>query len=81
MGRNDETQVITAEYLNELEAEMMAAADALEFERAASLRDRITQLRDEVGKDVRDVEFSGSKGRGKTRVRGQRSRVPRPKKQ
>jgi excinuclease ABC subunit B len=73
--------VITAEYLNELEAEMMAAADALEFERAASLRDRITQLRDEVGKDIRDVAPSGGKGRGNSRGRGQRSRVPRPKKQ
>jgi excinuclease ABC subunit B len=81
VGRTDESQVITAEYLNELEAEMMAAADALEFERAASLRDRITQLRDEVGKDIRDVAPSGGKGRGNSRGRGQRSRVPRPKKQ
>ena len=32
------------EYLDELEAEMMAAADALEFERAAAIRDRIQQI-------------------------------------
>ena len=45
MGRGDEAQYITEEYLAELEAEMLAAAEALEFERAAALRDRIAQMR------------------------------------
>ena len=36
-------QHITEEYLAELEAEMMQAAEDLEFERAAALRDRIAQ--------------------------------------
>ncbi len=37
------------EYLNELEAEMLDAAEKLEFERAAALRDRIMELKS--GKD------------------------------
>ena len=45
VGRSDEAQYITEEYLAELEAEMMAAADALEFERAAGIRDRIEKMR------------------------------------
>src|SRR5690606_35107396 len=46
VGRDDDEVYITEEYISELEAEMLAAADALEFERAAALRDRIEQLRD-----------------------------------
>jgi len=45
VGRSDETEAITEEYLGELEAEMLAAAERLEFERAAQLRDRIGELR------------------------------------
>jgi excinuclease ABC subunit B len=45
VGRSDETQYITEEYLAELEAEMLAAAEELEFERAAALRDRIRALK------------------------------------
>jgi len=48
VGR-DETTDATEEYLNELEAEMLKAAENLEFERAAALRDRIVQLRAEQG--------------------------------
>jgi len=40
-----EVQYVTAEHLRELEEEMHAAADALEFERAAELRDRILKLK------------------------------------
>ncbi len=36
-----------AEKINELEAEMLTAAEALEFEKAARLRDRIAELKDE----------------------------------
>jgi excinuclease ABC subunit B len=36
---------VTEEYLEELHAEMLAAAQNLEFERAAALRDRIAELR------------------------------------
>jgi len=34
VGKSDDTEVITMEYLNELEREMLDAADQLEFERA-----------------------------------------------
>jgi excinuclease ABC subunit B len=74
VGRTDETQYITEEYLAELEEEMLAAADALEFERAAAIRDRIEKMRDSIGETVDSIkEAKGGKGR-----RG-KGRVPRPK--
>ena len=74
VGRTDETQYITEEYLAELEAEMLAAADNLEFERAAAIRDRIERMRDSIGEAVDSVrEPKGGKAR-----RG-KGRVPRPK--
>ncbi len=48
VGRDEKTDA-TEEYLNELEAEMLKAAESLEFERAAALRDRIIQLRSSEG--------------------------------
>ena len=36
---------MTEEYLEELHAQMLGAAEALEFERAAELRDRIAELK------------------------------------
>jgi excinuclease ABC subunit B len=74
VGRTDETQYITEEYLAELEAEMLTAADNLEFERAAAIRDRIERMRDSIGETVDSVKQSTS-GKGR---RG-RGRVPRPK--
>src|SRR4029079_7591782 len=59
VGRADETQYITEEYLSELEAEMLAAADALEFERAAGLRDRIERMRSSLGRAVDEVDVRG----------------------
>jgi excinuclease ABC subunit B len=44
VGR-DEVSDANEEFLNELEAEMLKAAEALEFERAAALRDRIIQVK------------------------------------
>ncbi|RIK80776.1 MAG: excinuclease ABC subunit B [Planctomycetota bacterium] len=73
VGRIEETQYITEEYLAELEAEMLAAAESLEFERAAAIRDRIERMRDSIGERVEPVrEPKGGKGR-------RRGRVPRPK--
>jgi excinuclease ABC subunit B len=75
VGRSDEAQYITEEYLAELEAEMMAAADALEFERAAALRDRIERMRASLGRKLDEVDLhAGGKAR---RRRG--GRLPRPK--
>jgi len=81
VGRGDETQYITEEYIQELEAEMMEAADQLEFERAAALRDRITQLQESVGKKISEVKvaaYDKSRNRGRRRRGG--AKVPRPKK-
>jgi excinuclease ABC subunit B len=63
VGRTDETQYITEEYIAELEAEMMAAAAEMEFERAAKLRDRIGRLREQIGKPVAAVREGESPGR------------------
>jgi excinuclease ABC subunit B len=57
VGRGEETQYITEEYLAELEGEMMSAAENLEFERAAAIRDRIVQMRDQVGKSLAEAEI------------------------
>jgi excinuclease ABC subunit B len=76
VGRTEETQYITEEYLAELEEEMLAAADALEFERAAAIRDRIERMRDSIGETVDSVAAVKPTGKG----RKGRGRVPRPKK-
>jgi excinuclease ABC subunit B len=80
VGRNDETQYITEEYLGELEAEMLAAAEALEFERAAAIRDRIEKMRSSIGEaiDAVDVKVDDAGGGRRGRRKGGR-RVPRPK--
>jgi excinuclease ABC subunit B len=77
VGRTDEAQIITEEFLNELEAEMLAAADALEFERAANIRDRIEAMRGSVGERVDSVDLKAAKKTGRGKGKG---RVPKPKK-
>jgi excinuclease ABC subunit B len=57
VGRTEETQYITEEYLADLEAEMLAAAEELEFERAAAIRDRIDQMRGQLGKPLAEAEI------------------------
>jgi len=47
--RESEEEYLTQEYINELEEEMHQAAERLEFERAAELRDRILELRAKLG--------------------------------
>jgi excinuclease ABC subunit B len=82
VGRVDESVYVTEEYVTELEEEMYAAAKDLDFERAAALRDRITQLRDSVGEKLADVELKSYKPgpkRGRRHKGG--SKIPRPKKQ
>jgi len=82
VGRGDEAQYVTEEYLSELETEMLSAAEALEFERAAALRDRILQMRDQIGKraDQVAIQQATRSGRGKRRKRkrGGRSGIPKP---
>jgi excinuclease ABC subunit B len=82
VGRTDDVQYITEEYLNELEQEMLAAAEALEFERAAALRDRIVQLREQIGKRADEVELRhatrAERGRHRKAASRGRGRVPKP---
>jgi excinuclease ABC subunit B len=62
---------------------MLAAGEALEFERAAALRDRIEQLRGQLGKraDEVEIEHATRATRGRRRKnRSSRDRVPKPEK-
>jgi excinuclease ABC subunit B len=72
----DEAAAISEEYLNELEAEMLQAAENLEFERAAAIRDRILQARAaRDGGPARPIASAQAhKARAKAGGRGQRAR-------
>ncbi|KLU01752.1 Excinuclease ABC subunit B [Rhodopirellula islandica] len=86
-----EPTYITIEYVDKLEQEMLSAAEDLEFERAARLRDRVLQLKEHIGKPLSDVEIVDEKSAGKSggRGRGRRgakktgaskgTKIPRPK--
>ncbi len=85
---SSEGQRITVDYVDAVEREMLAAAEALEFEKAASLRDRVLQLRDNLGKPLSEIEFESSstgqsgrrkKGRKGMRAKQGQGKVPRPK--
>ncbi len=81
-GVADETIYITEEYIAELQREMIQAAEDLEFERAATLRDRITQMQDSIGEPMTAVKSKPTNNkRGRHGRGGRRSaKVPRPKK-
>ena len=67
----DEELFITQEYINELEKEMLDAAERLEFERAAILRDKIEEMRKHIGKSASAKLFDFSrKKRSPKRKRG-----------
>lgn len=51
-GFDDEVQQVSADFIAELEREMLTAAEDLNFERAAELRDRIVQLKEQIGKPL-----------------------------
>ncbi|MDR1268157.1 MAG: excinuclease ABC subunit UvrB [Planctomycetaceae bacterium] len=53
----DEELFITRELINELEKEMLEAADRLEFERAAVIRDRIKEMEKHIGKNSKLIDF------------------------
>jgi excinuclease ABC subunit B len=73
IGR-DETTDSNEEYLAALEAEMLDAAEKLEFERAASLRDKIVALRSarEGGpaRPAASPQAQSARGRAKAKSRG-----------
>ncbi len=75
---------VTIEYLDALEQEMLEAAENLEFERAANLRDRVLQLKEHIGKPFADIELkdnksAGGKQRGRKKTTTARGKIPRPK--
>ncbi len=84
----DEDLFITREYINELEQEMLDAADRLEFEKAAVLRDRIKQMSEFIGKKASLFKSAMKKGAKSSQgKRGYRKkskpfskRVPKPEK-
>lgn len=94
VGAGSEVQYVTREFIAALEKEMLDAAENLEFERAASLRDRITDLERKMaageGVEVGNADRPGfaasgrkergaKKGRGAGKGRGSKGRVPRPR--
>lgn len=88
IGAKSESQYVTMEYLLEMEAEMQAAAESLEFERAAQLRDRILQLKGQMGQLVLPEDDTaltpaqkkiaqGGRRRAKS-DKGRAHRIPKP---
>ncbi len=77
VGR-DETTDATEEYLGNLEAEMLDAAEKLEFERAAALRDKILELRSAQGDGPRRPAASpqgqSARTKAKAKARGGRQK-------
>ncbi len=67
-----DSQHITIEYIESVEQEMLAAAESLEFERAASLRDRVMQLKEHLGKPLAEIEIISDKGGGMGRQKKRR---------
>jgi len=81
--RDTPAEVITEAYLKSLEEEMLAAAENLEFERAAALRDKILRSRERMGQSVEEEEDESERVVGtRQRKRSGKSsggRVPRRK--
>ena len=75
-------KVVTQDYLDELEREMLSAAEDMEFERAAALRDKLMSLREKVGETVQEDAESYEQPKGRRGRRGRKGakKVPRPKK-
>ncbi|MCA9036274.1 MAG: UvrB/UvrC motif-containing protein, partial [Planctomycetaceae bacterium] len=72
-GMSEESQFVTQEFITELEREMLEAAESLDFERAAHLRDRITDLKTQIGQPLPEDEGADAPGfasRGKSSGRG-----------
>ena len=80
VGKSDEKVYITEEYIMALEKEMLEAAESLDFERAASLRDQVTRLRDSIGKTLSEVQEKNAAERKRKKKGGRRraAKVPRP---
>ncbi len=71
IGAKDDQEYDAGEFIAELEKEMLEAAERLEFEKAALLRDRITELKasPNIGRPS-ESRSSSKKGKGKRRGAG-----------
>jgi excinuclease ABC subunit B len=82
VGRDEQSDA-NEEYLNALEAEMHKAAAALDFERAAELRDRIIAARSAQegghGRPVPTPQATSARAKAKARARAGKKGPPRPK--
>lgn len=61
-GYESEQQMVTDDLIRELEAEMLKAAEDLDFERAAMLRDKVHRMKKKVGQSVPEDKGSDSPG-------------------
>jgi excinuclease ABC subunit B len=77
VGQNDDELFITQEYINELEKEMLEAAEKLEFEKAATIRDRIEEMKKFIGKNSNAKLFDF---KSKKRKRKKGRELPKPEK-
>ena len=62
-------KIVTQEYLKELEQQMMAAAEEMEFERAAAIRDTIQRNRNRIGQPIEGAQ-ADDHGNKKARSQG-----------
>ncbi|MDR2344448.1 MAG: excinuclease ABC subunit UvrB [Planctomycetaceae bacterium] len=76
VGCDDDKLFITQEYINELESEMLEAADNLEFEKAALIRDRIEEMKKFIGKNPSAKMFNFGSKKSKRKKRGRE--LPKP---
>lgn len=77
VGISNEEQFVTEEFIRELEAEMLTAAEQLDFERAAQLRDRVHELKKKIGQPVpeeKPKDSTGAQKGGRRRGRRQSAR-------
>ncbi|MGZ3489095.1 MAG: UvrB/UvrC motif-containing protein, partial [Isosphaeraceae bacterium] len=77
VGRDEATDA-NEEFLAALEAEMLEAAEKLEFERAAALRDRIQDIRSATGRGssrpAASPQAQSARGRAKAKAKAGRRR-------
>jgi len=81
VGGDDPRDSVTQEYIRELQTEMLAAAESLEFERAAAIRDRLADLEEGNNGSSEKKSRRGTHQR-RGRAKGRRvaaSRIPKPK--
>ncbi len=75
------TEYVTEEFIASLQKEMLEAAEELDFERAARLRDRVSQMSGMIGEPMPKADAAKKGGRKGRRGRRKGAKVPRPKRQ